>query len=492
MKRLFNVKKHFALFSLLVLGLTMPNAAWAYLASCPHEKYINETNGICKNCNAGIIIFYTQGESKPDFVGYPANAFGEGSSYVKCIEIGHGNPKKIAIIFTAPVTIIPAGMYWDSDKLYSIVLPNTVKTIQTNAFNDCKWLSSVTIGSKVETIGTNAFSNCDNLTSVVLPESVTNIGYGAFYGCDGLEKIVIPENVETIGSNAFGNCEKLTTVVVEGADTQIKNDAFAGSDKIENVEGSLPQVEAITGVAADKSKDKQPQPQENVKELKLALTDGLDLSLYPNAKITTDSYIREGVSNAWGTICLPFDVESNQSIQYYQLSSVDPATGVMSFAKMDEVKANTPCVFQKLNSETTLEFSSSLPAEMNKDNVEYRIFEDDDWYIVGTYQNLVLNVAAGGNEEGQNLYYISSNKFWHAEGTLRMKPFRAYFQYKGSSFAAASRFSVAVSANELATDLRPATMEEEDGVLYDLLGNRVEKMVEGRIYILNGKKVMFK
>lgn len=484
MKRLFNVKKHFALFSLLVLGLTMPNAAWAYSESCQHQKYIDETNGICTNCGAGVIIFYTQGSSKPNFVGYPANAFGEESSFVKCIEIGNGNPKKIAIIFTAPVTIIPAGMYWDSDKLYSIVLPNTVKTIQTNAFNDCKWLSSVTIGSEVETIGTNAFSNCDKLTSVVLPESVTNIGYGAFYGCDGLEKIVIPENVETIGSNAFGNCEKLTTVVVEGADTQIKNDAFAGSDKIENVEGSLPQVEAITGVAADKSEDKQPQ--ENIKELKLALTDGFDKSYFPNATITTDSYTREGVVNAWGTICLPFDVVSNQNIQYYQLSCVDLENGVMAFAEVDNVPANTPCVFQNLSGNEILSFSTPDPVTLPTTEVVRQLAAG--WSIIGSYQMTKVSVTA----ENPNLYYIARNQFLHANGYFNLKPFRAYFKYDGEvSNAAAARLCVSV-AEENTTGIKPAAVVQEDDALYDLLGNRVNQMVKGRIYILNGKKVMFK
>lgn len=488
MKRLFNVKKHFALFSLLVLGLTMPNAAWAYLASCPHEKYINETNGVCTNCGAGVIIFYTQGSSKPDFVGYPANAFGEGSSFVKCIEIGNGNPKKIAIIFTAPVTIIPAGMYWDSDKLYSIVLPNTVKTIQTNAFNDCKWLSSVTIGSEVETIGTNAFSNCDNLTSVVLPKSVTNIGYGAFYGCDGLEKIVIPENVETIGSNAFANCEKLTTVVVKGADTQIKNDAFAGSDKIENVEGSLPQVEAITGVAADKSKDKQPQPQENVKELKLALTDdGLDLSLYPNAKIITDSYTRVGVTNAWGTLCLPFAVSSNDDIQYYQLSNVDLEKGVMEFSEVSSVDANTPCVFQNLSGNTTLSFSTPDPVTLPAEDI-VKLLPTDGWSMIGSFAKKNVYVT----KENPNLYYIASDKFKHANGYFVLNPFRAYFKYDGEvSSSAAIRFSVEVSSDN-ATSLNSVDKTQEEGSLYDLLGNRVDKMVKGHIYIMNGKKIMFK
>lgn len=466
MKSLFNVKKHFAIFAIMATAMMLPNFAYAYDANCNHESD-KVTDGVCA-CGAGVMYFYTKDNNKPGFGTFSDDAFGPGAKFVKVIEDGT-NPKRFAIICEAPITKIPTGMFGNSTILCSIDIPNSVTKIEMNAFN-----------------------NCDALTAVVIPENVKTIGAWAFNGCDALTSIVIPESVEEIKMEAFRGCDNLTSVEVKGENTKINESAFKNT-KVTDVSGTLPQVEAITGVAADKSKDQQPQPQVNVKDLKVALTDGFDKSLFPNATITTDSYTRVGVTNAWGTICLPFDVESNQNIQYYQLSGVDPATGVMSFAKMDEVKANTPCVFQNLSGEATLEFSSSLPAEMNRDNVEYRIFEDDDWYIIGTYQNLVLNVAAGGNEEGQNLYYISNNKFWHAEGTLRMKPFRAYFQYKGSSLsAAASRFSVAVSTNEMSTDLRSSSIEEEDGVLYDLLGNRVTNMVEGRIYILNGRKVMFK
>lgn len=502
MKSFFNVKKHFALFSLLVLGLTMPNAAWAYLASCPHEKYIDETNGICTNCGAGVIIFYTQGASKPNFVGYPANAFGEGSSFVKCIEIGNGNPKKIAIIFTAPVTIIPAGMYWDSDKLYSIVLPNTVKTIQSNAFNDCKWLSSVTIGSSVETIGTNAFSDCDNLTSVVLPESVTNIGYGAFFDCDGLEKIVIPEKVETIGSNAFANCDKLTTVVVEGADTQIKNDSFTGSNKIENVSGTIEQVEKIGGVSGDNA-DKPVGPSTpsgpTIKKWETpVLTDKGYLEVkksYPDMTIKFDTYLRSDIANAWGTLCVPFEVSKIEDVvKFYQLKSVDFETGAFVFSEVPTVDAGVPCVFQKMTSETSLEFTPSAPVELSGQVKAPTLELSDGWSIIGTYMPLNISVKEGGNAEGQNIFYIARNQFLSINGSVNINPFRAYFKYDGiiPSSAASARFTLE-TADMYETGLNTQFVnEQEDGALFDLLGNRVDQMVKGRIYILNGKKVMFK
>ena len=58
-------------------------------------------------------------------------------------------------------------------------------------------------------IGHNAFADC-LLYNVVLPYSVKIIESAAFYGCSDLECIFIPNSVEYIGSDAFAECDELT------------------------------------------------------------------------------------------------------------------------------------------------------------------------------------------------------------------------------------------------------------------------------------------
>ena len=53
------------------------------------------------------------------------------------------------------------------------------------------------------------FSNNANLTSVVLPETVTTIEWKAFFNCTSLTTINIPESVTTINSSAFQGCTSL-------------------------------------------------------------------------------------------------------------------------------------------------------------------------------------------------------------------------------------------------------------------------------------------
>ena len=72
-----------------------------------------------------------------------------------------------------------------------------------------KNLTSVIIPDSVTTIETNAFSN-NQLTSVIIPDSVTTIGYYAFSD-NQLTSIVIPDSVTTIKWYAFSN-NQLTNV----------------------------------------------------------------------------------------------------------------------------------------------------------------------------------------------------------------------------------------------------------------------------------------
>lgn len=94
--------------------------------------------------------------------------------------------------------------------LYSIVLPETLKTIGENAFCWCDNLKSVEI-TGVETIGESAFSYCGNLKTVVLKD-IGSVGVRAFARCRSLSSVAI--DAETIGYWAFEDCTSLTSVII--------------------------------------------------------------------------------------------------------------------------------------------------------------------------------------------------------------------------------------------------------------------------------------
>lgn len=69
-----------------------------------------------------------------------------------------------------------------------LIIPNSVKKIESNAFYACRGLTSVTIPNSVTEIGDLAFACCSGLTSATVPNSVKNMGKNVFLACSGLNK----------------------------------------------------------------------------------------------------------------------------------------------------------------------------------------------------------------------------------------------------------------------------------------------------------------
>lgn len=111
------------------------------------------------------------------------------------------------VLFNKDKTILIKYPIGKSDAEYNIL--DSVTSIDFSAFVDCTSLTSVTIPDKVTSIGKFAFYGCTSLASVIIPESVTSIGNYAFYGCTSLASVIIPESVTSIGNDAFKNCTNL-------------------------------------------------------------------------------------------------------------------------------------------------------------------------------------------------------------------------------------------------------------------------------------------
>ena len=114
------------------------------------------------------------------------------------------------------------------EKLTSVKIPNSVKSIGDYAFRDCSGLTSVTIGNGMTSIGEGAFAWCKGLTSVKIPGSVKSIGDYAFRGCSGLTSVTIGKGVTSIGNSAFEDCKGLTSITIPDSVTSIGNRAFYG------------------------------------------------------------------------------------------------------------------------------------------------------------------------------------------------------------------------------------------------------------------------
>ena len=93
----------------------------------------------------------------------------------------------------------------ENSDLTSIVLPNTIESIESLAFYNCYSLTSITTEEGIRYIGDCAFYGCHSLASITIPASVVEIGDYAFYGCSSLTSLTIEEgsDLEYVGSYAF-------------------------------------------------------------------------------------------------------------------------------------------------------------------------------------------------------------------------------------------------------------------------------------------------
>ena len=138
----------------------------------------------------------------------------------------NGNGSVTTLEFGDLVTTINPYLFKESDKLYSLVIGNGVKTIGAQAFygagdDETVGVLSVTMGENVETIGANAFDVCPKLYSINLPSTLKLIEGSAFSG-SGLGSITIPASVDSLGKRAFGSCGNLTSIRIEDSTEPLK------------------------------------------------------------------------------------------------------------------------------------------------------------------------------------------------------------------------------------------------------------------------------
>lgn len=126
------------------------------------------------------------------------------------------------LIIPEGTTTINYGVFWGCKNLKSVIIPNSVTSINSRAFQSSS-INTVSLGSGIKSIGWVAFSGCP-LTSIRIPRSVVSIGDEAFR-CN-LETVIteieIPFKIsdDTFSSNTFFNA---TLYVPRGKNTNYKS-----------------------------------------------------------------------------------------------------------------------------------------------------------------------------------------------------------------------------------------------------------------------------
>jgi len=186
---------------------------YAYILPTPQTES-NAFEGIDKSKTTVYIYASTLNSFK--------QSWGEGFKYVTKTD---PQPITLTINVTSAGTLralIEEAVAQRSGTLYDVVGITVTGTINND---DVRTLSAMCTGvyslatidlSSVSILGNSIegrmFYDKDKLTSIILPETLENIGDAAFENCDGLTAINIPASVKRINSYAFSGCGNLVTV----------------------------------------------------------------------------------------------------------------------------------------------------------------------------------------------------------------------------------------------------------------------------------------
>ena len=148
---------------------------------------------------------------------------------------------------------------YENSTIKKVVVGEGIAVLENRCFRKFHALEEVvlpagltTIGVKEkgngDTTGTGMFQGCENLKTIIIPETVTTIDAGSFYGCSALETINIPSGVTRIeesslratglknivfhegvtyfGKQAFRDCENLEEIYINAPSFTIESNTF--------------------------------------------------------------------------------------------------------------------------------------------------------------------------------------------------------------------------------------------------------------------------
>ena len=190
------------------------------------------------------------------------------------------------VTFEEDIYSIPADYFGCKVELCSVVLPNSISSIDDYAFSGCYNLSDISLGLSLGYIGSRAFEGCaihtlnlpaslhgvnseafagssivqlvgdmvaddgislifDNTLVAITPagigteygvptEAIT-IGDGVFRDFSGIEHIDIHNKITSIGYEAFKNCGSLTSIAIPDSVESIGDGIFAGCTSLKSL-----------------------------------------------------------------------------------------------------------------------------------------------------------------------------------------------------------------------------------------------------------------
>ena len=415
--------------------------------------------------------------------------------------------KDVVIVPTTVTNATWGDLTWslDGDGKFTITGTGAMDAASDNSdydwYNYSSYFTSITIGEEITTVAAKAFGG-DNNTNP--------------YG--GVTSVKLPSTLTTIGEKAFAYCTGATFNV----DNLLAKGVTIGED-------ALNQVGCIVGTLQDKA--------DNSNMLSFMAN-----AATANVTIKGRTLYKDG---NWNTICLPFDVKSDNALltgatvkeldlfgyydaegnyyPYYDANFTrtcfDAENGALylyfkdATADSDDnlLKAGTPYLIKwpsgtDITGDLTFEgvkvvYSPQTPTSEDK-NVSFRGTFSPVKLTGGDASNLYLGVSTNDNDTPEDNIddFQQSTLYYPAEGHDRtINSFRAYFHVDLSTTSGVRAFVLNFGDNDETTGI----VSIENGKLiidnwagagwYDLSGRRLPgKPTKKGVYINNGIKKVIK
>lgn len=206
--------------------------------------------------------------------------------------------------------------------------------------------------------------------------------------------------------------------------------------------------------------------------------------------------------DVWNTICLPFDMDVTQTKQVFGDDvqgalfvdyEVDGLAIIVNFENEDlassGIYGNYPYLIK--TSKDITEFTvDGVNVDPEEDGAvaEYTTGSGPKKVVKGKFYGTLKT----GTVLPEDYLFLNNNKFYYSTGSTVIKGLRGYFWLKDFDSSTSSP-SLVMAYNGTPTNVSEMkVVVNEDGVYYNLKGQRIEYPTEKGIYIKNGKKVVIK
>ena len=161
----------------------------------------------------------------------------------------------------------------------------------------------------------------------------------------------------------------------------------------------------------------------------------------------------------------------------------------VNFNTITSIEANHPCIIKVSQDLTSFSVEGVIIEEPEDEPTVAAVRRTKKQWseLIGTY--------VAQTEVPENTLFLNSNKFYYSDGTIKMKGYRAYFDFYDvlTEIEEGSGVKMFFDIDDEETGIKRFDNEQSSkDDIYDLSGRKIAQKQQKGIYIVNGKKVVIK